>query len=123
MIEDGVEDRIVAADANAPPVPAMIAGVESRIEAATTFGPVRTVLRSYLSESAEALGSVRRLRESRDECHYIAEQLRLVCEYYQGREMWWRNGVESMQMQHSEREQERDRLLEASQEEWTIKYA
>ena len=37
--------------------------------------------------------------------------------------MWWRNGVESMQMQHSEREQERDRLLEASQEEWTIKYA
>ena len=28
-----------------------------------------------------------------------------------------------MQMQHSEREQERTRLLEASQEEWTVKYA
>ena len=55
MIEDGVEDGNDAADANAPPVPAMIAGVESRIEAATTYGPVRTVLRSYLAESAEAL--------------------------------------------------------------------
>ena len=116
MIEDGVEDGNDAADANAPPVPAMIAGVESRIEAATTYGPVRTVLRSYLAESAEALGSVRQLRVSRDECNHIAEQLRKTCEYYQGREMWWRNSVGSLQMQHSEREQERDRLLEASQE-------
>ena len=88
MIEDGVEARIIAADANAPPVPAVIAGVESRVEAVTAFGPIRTVHRSYRAESAEALGSARRLRESRDECHNIAVQLRLVCEYYQGREMW-----------------------------------
>ena len=123
MIVDKVEDRILPAEANAPPAPAVITGVESRVEAATAFGPIRTVHRSYRAESSEALGSARRLRESRDECQHIIEQLRQVCEYYQGREMWWRNGVESMQMQHSEREQERDELLEASQEEWTVQYA
>ena len=36
---------------------------------------------------------------------------------------WWRNGVESMMMEHSERGQEKEALLEASQESWTMKYA
>ena len=123
MIEDRTEDGIVVADANAPPPPAFVTGAESRIEVASTFGPIRTTHRSYRAESAEAMGSMRQLRESREECHFFAEQLRRACETCQVREMWWRNGVESMQMQHSEREQERDALLEASQEQWTIKYA
>ena len=123
MIEDETENRIVAASAGASQTAAVIEGSESRIETASSFGPMRTVHRSYRSESLEALGSVRRLHESRDECRIIAEQLRQVCEYYQERETWWRNSVASVHMQHSEREHERNRILEASEEEWTTKYA
>ena len=123
MIEDETENRIVAANADASQTVAVIEGTESRIEAASTFGPMRTVHRSYRSESLEALGSVRRLHQSRDECRRIVEQLRRVCDYYQERETWWRNNVASIRMQHSEREHERNIILEASEAEWTTRYS
>ena len=123
MIEDETENRIVAANADAPQTAAVIEGIECRIEAASTFGPMRTVHRSYRADSLDTLGSVRRLHRSRDECRHIADQLRRVCDYYQEKETWWRNSVASIRMQHSEREHERNRILEASEVEWVTRYS
>ena len=98
MIVDRVEEGILPTDGSQSRAPAVIGGVERRVEGIGPFGPIRTVHRRYLAESSEALGSARRLRESREECQHVIQQLRQVCEYTQEREAWWRNGVESMQM-------------------------
>ena len=80
MIVDRVEDRIIPHEGLQSRAPAVIGGVERRVEGMGPFGPIRTVHRRYLSESSEALGSARRLRESRDECQHIMQELRQVCE-------------------------------------------
>ena len=123
MIEDRIQNGVVVVNANAQLLPAIAVGTESTIEAVTAFGPTRATQRTFRVESAEAAGTARQLLNSREECQYLSDQLRRVCEYYQVRDAWWRNGVESMQMEHSERGQEKEALLEASQEGWTMKYA
>ena len=123
MIEDETENRIVAANAGSSQAVAMIEGSETRVETASSFGPWRAAHRSYRASSLDSLGSVRSLHRSRDECRHIADQLRRVCDYYQEKEIWWRNNVSSIRMQHSEREHERNRILEASEVEWATRYS
>ena len=65
MLVDRVEDRMLLSDGSQSRAPAVIGGVERRVEGMGPFGPIRTVHRRYLAESSEALGSARRLREFR----------------------------------------------------------
>ena len=97
------------------PDPVYYGAIEQRSESPGPFGPIRTVRRMYQTESAEAMGTARRLHESQMECQQVMAHMRRVCEYAEQREAWWRKGIESMEMHVTERAQERDRLLEISQ--------
>ena len=123
MIEDRSQNGVVVVNANAPLLPAIAVGTESTIEAVTAFGRTRAVQRAFRIESAEAAGTARQLQYSHEECQYLSDQLRQMYEHGLARDAWWRNGVESMMMEHSERGQEKEALLEASQEGWTMKCA
>ena len=76
MIVDRVDDRISQTGGSQSNMPAVIEGVETRVEGMGSFGPIRTVHRRYHAETAEALGSARRLRESREECQHVMHQFK-----------------------------------------------
>ena len=88
MIVDRAEDRLVPREDLRSRVPALIQGVERRVEGMGTFGPIRTVQRRFLAEYSEDQGYARRIREAREECQSIMQELRRVCEYTQEREAW-----------------------------------
>ena len=101
--------------------PVMYGAIEQRSESPGPFGPIRTVRRMFHSETAAAMGTARRLNESQEECQHMMTQMRRLYEHVEQREVWWRKGIESMEMHVSERVQERDRLLDISQREWSVK--
>ena len=123
MIVDQNAESTFATRALQSQEPAIVAAIEQGIENVVPFGPARSVRRRYLAESSEYLGDARRYRDSQEECHRVMFELGQVCEATQEREAWWRRGVESMELNVSEREHERNRLLETSQREWTTRYA
>ena len=70
--------------------PVYYGAIEQRSESPGPFGPIRTVRRMYHTETAEAMGTARRLHESQEECQQVMAQMRRVCEYAEQREVWWR---------------------------------
>ena len=123
MIVDGEAERNFPAATSHTQEPAIVEGVEHRFEGMTRFGPVRTTRRRIFAESSDALADARRLQLSQEECQFAMTEMRQVCEAAQERESWWRRGVEAMEVDASERDYERDRLLDDSQREWSMKRA
>ncbi len=119
MIVDQTGGRNLLAVTSLPQEPAIVTAIEQSVQAMGPFGPVRAAQRRYIAESPEALGTARRLRVSQEECDLVMDELRQVCQATQERETWWRQGVESMMLEVSDREYERNRLLGASQAEWS----
>ena len=63
------------------------------------------------------------LRETQARYVRVEGELRAVCEAASEREVWWRRGVEALELDMTDRDAERNCLLESAQAEWARSHA
>ena len=102
---------------------AFVGGVERTVERPGPFGPIRASQRHFVAESAEALGLDDSLRDAQAQYARVADELRAFAEAASEREAWWRRNVETMELGISDRDAQRNRLLEIAESGWVERHA